>query len=138
MRVHFIVVFWLMLLLGIFPRVTSIHAQAPTIYVVAAQGVPLTDSDVKEIFLGDKTFTGSTKLVPVDNASVRDGFLSKVLAMKAAKYESIWTKKAFRDAINPPKVLMSDTEVIDYVKRTPGAVGYVASAPSGVTVVQKY
>ena len=58
--------------------------------------------------------------------------------MNASKYESIWIKKAFRDALNPPKVLMNDTDVIDYVKRTPGAVGYVASAPSGVTVLQKY
>ena len=138
MRVHIIVLLWLMLLLGIFPRATSIEAQSVTIYVVAAQGLPLTGSDVKEIFLGDKTFSGSTKLVPVDNAGVRDAFLNKALGLSAGKYESIWTKKAFRDALNPPKLLMSDAEVIDYVKRTPAAVGYVGSAPSGVNVIQKY
>ena len=138
MRVHFISVLCLMVLLGIFSRVNSIEAQAPTIYVVAAQGVNLTGSDVKEVFLGDKAFSGSAKLVPIDNASARDAFLNKTLGLTASKYESIWTKKAFRDAVNPPRVLMNDSDVIDYVKRTPGAVGYVASAPSGVTVIQKY
>ena len=138
MKPRCLAIFFALVLLSLFAPANSPRAQVPTIYVVAAQGVPLTGSDVKEVFLGDKTFSGSTKLVPVDNASVRDGFLNKVLAMNAGKYESIWTKKAFRDAVNPPKVLMNDADVIDYVKRTPGAVGYVASAPSGITVLQKY
>ena len=40
--------------------------------------------------------------------------------------------------MNPPPVKSGDAEVLDFVRKTPGAVGYVGSAPSGVTVIQKY
>jgi hypothetical protein len=50
----------------------------------------------------------------------------------------VWTKKSFREGINPPPVKSGDTEVADFVKKTPGAVGYVSSQPSGVNVIHKY
>ena len=58
------------------------------------------------------------------------------MKMDAAKYNNIWTKKSFRDGLTPPAVKSSDIEVSEYVKRTPGAVGYVTSTPSGVTIIQ--
>jgi hypothetical protein len=112
--------------------------QAPKVYVIAATGVSLSSGDVKEVYLGEKQFSGSLKLVPVDNAATRDAFLSKVLNMGIDKYQGTWTKKAFRDALNPPRVLSTDAEVVEFVKRTAGAVGYVAGAPAGVTVVHSY
>lgn len=114
------------------------QAQTPTVFVIAGQGVSLSGAEIKEVFLGDKTFSGSTKLTPIDNVAAREVFLNKALGLNGPKYESIWVKKGFRDAINPPKVLSSDAEVVDFVKRTPGAVGYVSNAPAGVTVIQKY
>jgi len=128
----------LILLTGIFVYRSNAVAQAPVLHVIAGPGVVLTREEVKEVFLGDKTFSASTKLIPLDNLSVRDGFLGKVLNLTAAKYESIWTKKAFRDGLNPPKALENDNAVIEYVRRTAGAVGYVTTAPAGVTVVSKY
>ena len=113
-------------------------AQTPSLYVIAGQGVTLTATEVREVYLGDKLFSGSVKLVPVDNAAAREAFLSKVMGMSASKYESVWTKKAFRDALNPPNVLSTDAQVLEFVKRTPGAVGYVSTPPSGVTIIQKF
>jgi hypothetical protein len=106
-------------------------AQAPSVYVIGGQGVALSAGEIKEAYLGEKVFSGSVRLVPVDNAAARAAFLSKVIGMTATKYESIWTKKAFRDALNPPTVLSTDAQVIDFVKRTVGAVGYVSTPPSG-------
>jgi len=131
------------LALGIFvtlcTAVSMTWAQStPTIYVIAGPGTSLTAAETKEVFLGDKTFSASTRLIPIDNLAIRDGFLAKVLGVNAAKYESIWTKKAFRDALNPPKTLDNDSAVLDYVKRTNGAVGYMTTAPVGVTVVGKF
>jgi hypothetical protein len=57
--------------------------------------------------------------------------------MKANKYNNIWTKKSFREGLTPPAVKSSDIKVIEFVKRTPGAVGYVTSDPTGVTIIQK-
>ena len=113
-------------------------ARAADLVVIANPGVTIAESDLRDVFLGDKQFAGSVKLVPVDNAAAQDAFLAKVIKMEAAKYASAWTKKSFREGINPPPSKNSDAETIDFVKRTPGAIGYVTSAPAGVTVVVKF
>ncbi|MBV9620797.1 MAG: phosphate ABC transporter substrate-binding protein, partial [Gammaproteobacteria bacterium] len=81
----------------------------------------LQSADVRDLFLGDKQFSGSVHLVPVDNAAQQPAFLERVLKMSAAKYSTGWTKKAFRDGLTPPLVLGSDAEALAYVRRTSGA-----------------
>jgi ABC-type phosphate transport system substrate-binding protein len=108
------------------------------IYVIANPGLQLTPDEAKEVFMGEKQLAGSVKLVPIDNASAQAEFLSKVFGMDAGKYNTLWAKKGFRDGLNPPAVKGSDLEVVSTVKSTPGAVGYVTSAPPGVTVIRKY
>ena len=130
----FALVFWASLfVLGHFG-----YAQAPSLYLIGGQGVALSGGEIKEVYLGEKVFSGSVRLIPVDNTAARAAFLSKVIGMTANRYESIWTKKAFRDALNPPTVLSTDAQVVDFVKRTAGAVGYVSTPPSGVTVIQVF
>lgn len=106
--------------------------------VIANPSLDLAAGDVKDVFLGEKQMVGGTKLVPVDNASQQEAFLSAVVGMDAAKYQGMWTKKSFRDGVNAPAVKGSDAEVASFVKSTPGAVGYVGSAPAGVKVLRKY
>lgn len=113
-------------------------ALAEDIFVIANPGTTVTAADVREIFLGEKQFAGSVKLVPVDNNTAQEAFLSKVVKMESAKYSATWTKKAFRDGLNPPASKSGDAEVVNYVKSTPGAVGYVTSKPAGVNIIQKY
>jgi ABC-type phosphate transport system substrate-binding protein len=111
---------------------------AADIYIIANSSVRLTPEEAREVFLGEKQLAGSVKLVPFDNASAQREFLEKVYRIDAAKYNTLWAKKGFRDGLNPPTVKGTDVEVIAIVKATPGAVGYVSTAPSGVTVIQKY
>jgi hypothetical protein len=113
-------------------------ARAGDLYVIANSGTTVGPSDVREIFLGEKQFVGSVKLVPVDNASAQEQFLAKVMKMEAAKYTSSWTKKSFRDGVSPPAVKGSDADTIEFVKQTAGAVGYVSTSPAGVNVVGKF
>ena len=116
----------------------SAQALAADLYVIGNLVVALSHEDVKEVYLGEKQFQGPTRLVPVDNAAANSVFLSRVLHMSGARYSASWTKKAFRDALNPPDIKAGDAEVLDFVKRTPGAIGYVTTAPAGVAVIQKY
>jgi hypothetical protein len=56
--------------------------------------------------------------------------------MDSAKYMTAWTKKSFRDGVNPPWVSGSDAAALEYVRRAPGACSYITSAPgAGVLVV---
>lgn len=111
-------------------------ADAADMVVISNSGTAVSAGEVKDIFLGEKQFAGGTKLIPVDNAALQERFLSKYMNMTGDKYNSMWTKKSFRDGLTPPAVKSADAEVIEYVKRTAGAVGYVSAAPAGVNVAK--
>lgn len=113
-------------------------ATAADIYVICNSGVKLDASEVRDVFLGEKQFAESVRIMPVDNFAAQPEFLSRVIKLNASKYNTTWTKKSFRDGVNPPPLKASDAEVIEFVKRTPGAIGYVSNAPGGVTVVGKF
>lgn len=109
------------------------------VYVIANPTATVSAGDIKDIFLGEKQLSGSTKLAPIDNSAAQSEFLAKVMQLDSIKYDSLWTKKSFRDGVNPPAVKASDADVINAVKASPGGVGYITSAPPpGVTVVKKF
>lgn len=123
---------------GLLVALASLPAAAD-VYVVANSGVNLSGGDVRDVYVGDKQLAGGVKLVPVDNHAAQAEFLSKVVKMDAAKYEALWTKKAFREGLNAPAVKGGDAEVLAVVKSTPGAVGYLsAPPPAGVKLIQKF
>ena len=111
------------------------QAHAQSVVVICHPSVTLSAAEIKDVFLGEKQLAGATKLVPVDNNSLQEAFLGKIVHMDPAKYSGHWTKKSFRDGLTAPAVKGSDAEVIEFVKRTPGAVGYVKTAGTGVTTV---
>lgn len=111
------------------------HAE---LYVITNSATQIGAGDIKDVFTGEKQVSGSTKLIPVDNGALQEAFLSTVLKLESARYKSIWTKKSFRDGMTAPAIKSGDSEMLEFVRKTPGAIGYVGSPPSGVTVVQKY
>jgi hypothetical protein len=119
----------------------ALVAAAPAladVFVIAHPALQLTPDEAKEVFLGEKQLAGGVKLVPIDNAAAQKEFLTKAYDMDAARYNTLWAKKGFRDGLNPPAMKGSDVEVIATVRSTPGAIGYVTSAPAGVNVIRKY
>jgi len=116
------------------------YAIGGDLYVVTRPDLKLSQSEIREIYLGDKEFSGSVRLVPVDNQAAQADFVVKALAMNPQRYNTLWVKKAFRDALTPPLVKATDSEVLQFVKSTRGAVGYVSSVPrdNDVIVVGKF
>ncbi len=113
-------------------------AHADDLYVVCASSVTLAMADIRDVFLGEKQFAGPIKLVPVDNSAMQPDFLAKVMKMDAGKYTTAWTKKSFRDGFTPPSVKGADGEIVEFLKHTPGACGYLGSAPPpGLTLIGK-
>jgi hypothetical protein len=110
------------------------------VYVVARADSKLSLDEVREVYLGDKEFSRGVRLVPVDNQAAQAEFTARALAMDAQRYNQLWVKKAFRDALTPPALLTTDAEVMDFVKRNRGAVGYVLSLPrdKDIVVIGKY
>jgi hypothetical protein len=114
------------------------RAFAADVYVISNGALSMTPEEVKEVFLGEAQFSGSMKLLPIDNAGAQADFLARVLKMSAPKYSAAWMKKAFRDGLNAPAQKATDVEVLMFVKNNRGAIGYVNSEPHGVHVVGKY
>lgn len=115
----------------------SAPAAAADGYVICHPGVKLAAGDVRDVFIGEKHFADAVKLTPVDNSALQAEFLSRVIRLEAGKYSTVWTKKSFRDGVNPPPLKASDAEVVEFVRRTPGAIGYVSNPVNGVVVVGK-
>jgi hypothetical protein len=114
-------------------------ATTADLYVVCNLNVTLQSSDVRDVFIGEKSFAGSARLTPADNLAAQAAFVLRVVKVSADRYTSLWTKKSFRDGANPPPVKGSDAETIAYVRQTPGACSYVQTAPpAGVNVVAKF
>lgn len=126
------------LLLGAIMAIFATAAGAGDLYVICSAGVTLQPGEIRDVFLGEKGFAGSTKLIPADNSAAQSVFLEKVLKLDGVKYAGIWTKKSFRDGTNPPPMKSSDAEAIAFVKATPGGCSYLTSVPAGVTVVAKF
>jgi len=126
-------------LLGAALTALSLRAAAGDVYVVCNAGISLQASDIRDVFVGEKSFAGTARLAPADNSAAQAAFLEKVMKLDARKYATLWTKKSFRDGANPPPLRATDAEAIAYVRATPGGCSYVLRAPAeGVTVVAKF
>ncbi|MBI5429202.1 MAG: phosphate ABC transporter substrate-binding protein, partial [Nitrosomonadales bacterium] len=75
----------------------SHYAIAGDVVVIANPGTTISAAEIKDVFLGEKQFAGSTKLIVIDNKSLQQDFLAKFMKMDTPKYNGIWTKKSFRD-----------------------------------------
>lgn len=116
----------------------GLPSHAGDIFVVAHPSVNLTQDSVQDVFTGEKQFAGAQKLLLVDNAGAQKEFLDKVVKLDPKKYNSLWVKKSFRDGLAIPPVKGSDAEVLAFVKKNPGAIGYVSALGGGVKSIGKF
>lgn len=106
-------------------------------------GASIRRPDLAALFLKTATRWGDrSPAVPVDQSgtsAVRKAFCDSVLGMPVAAALQYWQKQMFGGSpLRPPAVKGSDAEVIEFVEKTEGAVGYVskaASLPAGVRAV---
>ncbi|MBN1627161.1 MAG: substrate-binding domain-containing protein [Deltaproteobacteria bacterium] len=108
-------------------------AIAGDIVIIGNQSVAeskLSKQDVKNIYLGRKTFwSGKKKIVFVTlgNADLSVKFLAEYINMIPSRYADYWLNKVYTGQGSPPRSFASDKEMIDFVARTEGAIGYVSS-----------
>lgn len=113
-------------------------ALAGDLYVIASAEVRLGPEEVGQVFLGKRQFAGNVLLHPVDNGELQPQFVSRVLGVDLIRYQSHWTRMSFREGLRPPAVKPGDEDVLSYVRRTPGAIGYVGTLPENANVIARY
>lgn len=100
----------------------------------------LSRSELSKIFLKRlDTWADRTPAVPVDqvpHSAVRDEFTRWVHRRRVVNVEVYWKRLIFSGRAVPPPEVADDAAVIEFVRKTPGAVGYVRSS-AGVAGVRR-
>src|SRR5262245_21727438 len=108
-------------------------APAPTSLVVVAHAdTPALDADtLQKIYLGKVVEVGGRPVVPVNLAkgnSLRTAFMEQVLAQDDDKFIAYWTVRRYIGKGSPPREFATTQEQLEFLRKTPGAVGYLSDA----------
>lgn len=94
----------------------------------------LTQAQVKSYFKGRYTLWGngkSVKIVLHSSESAHAEKLAKLLFNTTHQgVKKYWLSLVFQGRANPPVYCDSDSEVLQYIKKTPGAIGIIQQATS--------
>jgi ABC-type phosphate transport system substrate-binding protein len=117
-------------------------SHAATVVVNSEVDASKLNADTLELmFLGKKTLWDSgQRVTPAllnEDSAVSVQFLENVLSKSVSQYRAYWKRRLFSGGGTVPKTFRTSNEVIDFVARTPGAIGVVESGvkDSRVTVV---
>jgi len=125
------------LLVALLPAVAAAldGSTADSFTVVVNENVPvsrLSKTDLARIFLKKQVeWSNGESVVPVDQSTismVRARFTEFVHEKKMSAITNYWQKQIFTGRGVPPPIRGTDQEVIEFVRSTPGAIGYVSAA----------
>lgn len=92
----------------------------------------ITAKEASDMFLKKKTkWANGTVVMPVDlssNSSVREAFSKQIHNKNTASIRSFWQQAAFSGSGTAPTEKETDSAVIEFVMKNPGAIGYVSSS----------
>ncbi len=119
---------------------TSGGAQAAEIQVVANSAVTvsrISAEDLKEIFLGTRTtLADGTHVQPVllKGGAAHETFLREYLGKTGIALLTYYRGLVFTGKGSMPKTFPAEADVIAYVARTKGAIGYVSAGAAAAGV----
>lgn len=90
----------------------------------------LNQTDINNIFLGGKnTWDDGSKVIFViqKHSACHDIFLKNYINKTPSQFSSYWKKQVFTGKGFAPRSLDNDQEMIKFVSKTKGAIGYVSS-----------
>lgn len=120
------------------------RAEGYAVVVNAAHsGGALSKGDLADVFLRRATRWSTGEPIQVVDQSLRSEvrveFTHDVLALSSLAVLTYWQRQLTRGGERPPPVKSSDDEVLAFVAKTPGAIGYVlpgTPSPEGVKRLQ--
>lgn len=91
----------------------------------------LDTATLQRIFTGKAIQVDGVSVTAVNSTSgsaLRNRFLQSYLNEDDDKYVAYWIKRRYAGLGAPPRELSSSNAIINYVKVTPGAIGYIDEA----------
>ncbi len=86
--------------------------------------------DVKLVFLGKKKKWNNgdrIRLCALKRGPRHEAFLNEYMDKTPSKFSSFWKIAIVSGTALPPKFFESEAEVVDYVKKEAGAIGYISA-----------
>jgi len=87
--------------------------------------------ELQRIYLGKKTrWEDNTSIVPVmlKSGPLHDEFIEGYIDRSVQRFVTYWRQMVFTGKGMPPKSFASESDLVDFVARTPGSVGYVSTS----------
>ncbi len=132
MRGKFLLGVLFLAIIGLGFSVPSV-ALADDIIVIGNRSVPasqLSPKEIKKIYLGKKkNWSNGLKVIFVmlEKKEIAERFLKNLVKKNPSMYNKYWKKKMFTGSGTPPIVFDKEKNLVEYVAKTKGAVGYVSS-----------
>jgi len=126
------------------PPGTIPNANAGDIIIIVNPNLPiktLPAYKLRKIFLGEvKLWKNKKKIVPVmsKDRALSKAFLKKFIGKTPSQFRLFWINKVFVGEGKTPFKLHGESQVVNFVKSTNGAIGYVSSNidTDGLTVIE--
>jgi hypothetical protein len=125
-----------LLLTALLPICVGTSAYAADIKVIANSSVgasSVSADDLKGVFLVTKTsLSDGSHVEPVleKGGPVHEAFLKEIVGKTDAALQTYYRSLMFTGKASMPKVLPGDADVVAYVAKTKGAIGYVSGGAS--------
>ena len=123
--------------LAIFVSVDSLADNVKVIANSSVKADTISEAELKRVFLEERiSLPDGTHVEPVlmKEGAVEKAFLQKYLGVTEDDLQIYYRTLLFTGRGSIPKILESDAEVVAYVARTRGAIGYVNASASAVGV----
>ncbi|MBU0994268.1 MAG: substrate-binding domain-containing protein [Proteobacteria bacterium] len=94
----------------------------------------LTSTDIKNIFIGKKSEWDDGRRIifaVLKNEDTHVAFLKKYIKKSPDQFKNYWRNMLFSGKGMLPPTFVTDAEVIDFVTKTSGAIGYVVQGSKG-------
>ena len=135
-KVHIIgILFISIILLG--GPIDVLKAQSDNLVIIVNNENPIGDMSVGQVKLyylrkiKKRWPELNASIKPVErkgNAGTKSTFLGNVLKMSDTEAARYFKQRQFANAEAPPVILSSDSEIINFVKDNPGAIGYISKS----------
>lgn len=93
----------------------------------------LSSNQLKDLYLGDaSSFPNGSAATVVFSKEENDARkkMNALLGKSQTQINAIWMKKALNDGVKAPPQLSSAEDIIEFVAKNPGAIGYVPAGTS--------
>lgn len=117
----------LLLALGLWSVGALAVAAGPLIVVGHADVPPLSEETLQKIYLGKVVEINGRPVVPVNLArgnSLRRAFMERYLSQDDEKFTAYWTVRRYIGKGTPPREFATIEEQLQFLRATPGAIGY--------------